>query len=100
MKKTGFIERADGRLQTTVKDPKTGKRIYFYGNTARELKEKILNYHQKKEKGKLFTEISADWWEEAEPNLERQTKKGYVAAKKRADVEFAIYQLRILPQKI
>ena len=99
MKKTGFIERADGRLQTTVKDPKTGKRIYFYGNTARELKEKILNYHQKKEKGKLFTEISADWWEEAEPNLERQTKKGYVAAKKKADVEFTNIPIKDITSK-
>ena len=99
MKKTGFIERADGRLQTTVTDPKTGKRIYFYGNTARELKEKILNYHQKKEKGKLFTEISADWWEEAEPNLAHQSKNGYLAAKRKADVEFADISIKDITAK-
>lgn len=99
MKKTGFIERADGRLQTTVKDPKTGKRIYFYGNTARELKEKILSYHQKKERGKLFTEISADWWEEAEPNLAHQSKSGYLAAKKKADVKFADISVKEITAK-
>lgn len=99
MKKTGFIERADGRLQTTIKDPKTGQRIYFYGKTAKELKEKIFLYSQKEAYGKLFTDISNDWWEEAEPHLAHQSKKGYLQAKKRADVEFAEIPIKEITAK-
>ena len=99
MTKSGFIKRADGRLQTTVIDPKTGKRIYFYGKTAKELKQKILVYNQKQEKGILFTDISAYWWEEAEPQLSLQSKRGYLRAKKRADVEFANIYIKNIKAK-
>ena len=30
-------KRADGRLVKTITDPRTGKRIYFYGKTEREI---------------------------------------------------------------
>ena len=99
MSKQGFIERADGRLQTTVIDPKTGKRIYFYGNSARELKQKILVYQQKQEKGTLFTDISSEWWEEAEPQLSLQSRRGYLQAKKKADVEFADVYIKDIKAK-
>ena len=76
MNKHGFTVRADGRLQTSLIDKKTGKRIYFYGKTQRELKQKIFEHNQKEQTGALFTEISADWWEEAEPNLASQSRRG------------------------
>lgn len=88
MKKRGYTVRADGTLQTSLNDKRTGKRIYFYGKTQRELKQKIFDYNQKLEQGPLFTEISSDWWEEAEPLLASQSKRGYLQAKKRADAEF------------
>ncbi|MBR2389004.1 MAG: site-specific integrase [Clostridia bacterium] len=88
MSKSGFIQRADGLLQTTVKDPKTGKRVYFYGKNVREVKEKILTYNQKQERGISFKEISSGWWEEAEPLLSSQSKRGYKQAKERAEAEF------------
>lgn len=99
MSKSGFIKREDGRLQTTVIDPNTGKRIYFYGKTAKELKQKILIYQQKQEKGILFTDVSNDWWEEAEPQLSLQSRRGYLQAKKRADVEFADIYIKNIKAK-
>ncbi len=89
MKKHDYTVRADGRLQTSIIDSKTGKRIYFYGKTPRELKQKILNHNQKATAGALFTDISADWWEEAETQLAFQSRRGYLQAKKRADAEFS-----------
>ena len=101
MKKNGFIVRADGRLQTTVTDPKTGKRIYFYGTTARELKQKIFEYQAKVETGPLFTDVSSDWWEEAEPQLAHQSRRGYLRAKKQADAEFDNIRIKeIQPQNV
>ena len=88
MNKHGYTVRADGRLQTTLIDKKTGKRIYFYGTSAREIKQKIFEYNQKVENGALFTDISDDWWEEAEDHLSHQSRRGYLQAKKTADVEF------------
>ena len=101
MKKNGFIVRADGRLQTTITDKKTGKRIYFYGTTARELKQKIFDYQTKIDEGPLFTDVSDEWWEEAEPLLAYQSVRGYLRAKKQADEEFEdMYIKDIQPQQI
>ena len=101
MKKNGFIVRADGRLQTTITDKKTGKRIYFYGTTARELKQKIFEYQTKVDEGPLFTNVSDEWWEEAEPLLAYQSVRGYLRAKKQADEEFGdMYIKDIQPQQI
>lgn len=42
----------------TVTDKKTGKRVYFYGKTQREVNQKMLNYKRKEERGRLFREVS------------------------------------------
>ena len=88
MKKNGFTVRADGRLQTAIVDSKTGKRIYFYGKTAHELKQKIFEYNQRADAGPLFDEVAAAWWEEAEPELALQSRRGYLLACNRAREEF------------
>lgn len=88
MKKNGYTVRADGRIRTSLLDKKTGKRIYFYGKTQKELKQKIFEYQSKQIAGTLFTDISSDWWEEAEPQLSFQSRRGYKQAKERADAEF------------
>lgn len=101
MKKNGYTVRADGRLQTSITDSRTGKRIYFYGATARELKKKIFEYQQKEEESKKFEFIAEEWWEEAEPNLSLQSIRGYKQAKNRAITEFKdIYIKSIQPKDV
>ena len=99
MNKHGYTVRADGRMVTSLIDRKTGKRIYFYGTTAREIKQKIFEYNQKQESGELFQVISDDWWEEAEPQLAFQSRRGYLQAKKRADLEFADVHIKDIQPK-
>ena len=99
MSKGGYTVRADGRLQTSIKDEKTGKKIYFYGANAKDLKRKIFEYKQKQITGKLFNEISNDWWEEAESQLAFQSRRGYLQAKKRADMEFANVHIKEIQPK-
>ena len=101
MNKHGFTIRADGRLTTSLIDSKTGKRIYFYGKTAREIKQKIFEYQEKQKLGELFTNVSDAWWEEAEPQLAYQSRNGYLQAKKRADLEFSdVYIKDIQPKDV
>lgn len=88
MKKHGFTVRADGRLQTAIVDSKTGKRIYFYGKTAHELKQKIFEYNQRADAGPLFDDVAAAWWEEAEPELALQSRRGYLRACSKAREQF------------
>lgn len=101
MKKDGYTVRADGRLQTSITDPRTGKRIYFYGATARELKRKIFEHKQREEESKKFEFIAEEWWEEAEPTLAIQSKRGYRQAKDKAITEFKdVYISAIQPKDV
>lgn len=99
MNKHGYTVRADGRLQTSIVDPKSGKRIYFYGKTQRELKQKIFEHNQKLSVGPYFKTISYNWWEDSEPTLAYQSRRGYKAAKEKADVEFADIRIRDIQPK-
>lgn len=84
MPKQKLKPRADGRLQKAITDPRTGKRVFFYGATEREINKKILEYTEKAEKGRTFAELANEWWEETEPELSPQTLSGYRACLKRA----------------
>lgn len=88
MPKKEYTVRTDGRLQTSIVDKRTGKRLYFYGKTPKEIRQKILMYSEQASNGRLFTDISSDWWEEAEPLLSIQSRRGYKQAKNRAETEF------------
>ena len=99
MKKNGYTVRADGRLQTSITDPRTGKRIYFYGANVRELKQKIFEHAQREEESRKFEFIAEEWWEEAEPQLSIQSRRGYLNAKKKADVEFADVYIKNIKAK-
>ena len=99
MKKDGYTVRADGRLQTSITDPRTGKRIYFYGATARELKRKIFEHKQREEESKKFEFIAEEWWEEAEPNLALQSIRGYKQAKNQAIAEFKDVNIKTIQPK-
>ena len=86
--------RADGRLCKAITDPKTKKRVYFYGATEREINRKIIEYTTKQEMGRTFGEIADKWWEEAEPDLAHQTLRGYRPALKRALAEFGSMHIK------
>lgn len=94
MPKTKLKPRADGRLCKAITDPKTKKRVYFYGATEREINRKIIEYTTKSEMGRTFGEIADEWWEEAEPDLAHQTLRGYRPALKRALAEFGSMHIK------
>ena len=76
--------RADGRICKTMTDPRTGKRVYFYGETEREVNRKIMEYQGKVADGRTFREVADEWWEDTEPSLSPNSVKGYNIARKRA----------------
>ncbi len=75
-----ITKRTDGRLCKTIINPKTKRRIYFYGKNEKEINKKILEYTNKKEKGRLFSEIADEWWKIEVEKLSPSTIKGYRAA--------------------
>lgn len=90
----GIKKRADGRYVKTVTDPRTGKRIYFYGASEREINKKMLIYQQKQNDGYSFSEVAGEWWEEAEPKLAVSSVGGYKKAKETAVDEFGDDQIK------
>ena len=93
--------RKDGRYQKAITDPRTGKKIYFYGATEREINKKILEYKEKIENGRTFGELADIWWEETYDTLAPQTLKGYKPALKRVLDEFGKTSVRdIQPRDI
>ena len=80
--------RSDGRYQKVIVDSRTGKKVFFYGKTEKELNQKILAYTGEQAKGALFSDVAKAWWEEAEPSLSYQSRQSYSVALKRAQEEF------------
>lgn len=70
--------RADGRYRRIVNG------VEFYGKSEREVNRKILEYREKKEKGRPFREVADDWWREAYDELSPTSIHGYVVAHRRA----------------
>lgn len=77
-------KRSDGRYVKTITDPKTGKRIYFYGSTEREVNKKILEYSESVSVGRTFSEVANDWWGDAMEELSPNSIHTYRAAYRRA----------------
>ena len=75
--------RADGRYQKVIVDKRTGKKVFFYGKTEKELNQKILAYTGEQERGASFQDIAASWWAQAQDNLAAQTITTYKPALKR-----------------
>lgn len=84
MAKQKLTARADGRLCKTIINPRTHKRVFFYGKSEREINKKIMLYSQRVEFGRAFSEIALEWWEEAEPKLALQSIRSYKLAMNRA----------------
>lgn len=76
--------RSDGRVVKTVTDPRTGKRLYFYGKTDREVTKKILLFKESTEIGRTFAEVADEWWVDTHDRLANQTVKTYRPALQRA----------------
>lgn len=52
-------KRKDGRYCRQMRVD--GKVISFYGRTQAEVNKKVLAYNQRKETGRLFKDVAADW---------------------------------------
>lgn len=97
--KTKPTQRTDGRLCRTITDPTTKKRVYFYGQTEREINKKILEYRTKRERGRTFGEVADEWWEDVYENLAYQTIRGYRSSYDRAKEEFGSKYIREIHPK-
>lgn len=81
-------KRSDGRYVKVITDPKTKKRISFYGTSVREVNQKILAYQYAAERGRTFGELADEWWKDAEPHLATQSLTAYKPALKQAKKVF------------
>jgi integrase len=81
-------KRSDGRYCKSIRDERTGKRVYFYAETEREIFKKILDYTARSERGRLFSEVADEWWSEKLEKITEGTKRGYSSAYKRAREAF------------
>lgn len=88
MARSTLSRRADGRYRKVITDKRTGKKIYFYGKTEREVFKKILDYEKKNAAGRTFAEVADEWWDYIYPTLALQSLKNYTPAYKRAVAEF------------
>ena len=86
-------KRSDGRYVKVITDPKTHKRISFYGSTAREVNQKLLEYERKQENGRSFDEVADEWWSSVYEDLAHQTLRGYKPAYARVLSEFSSYYI-------
>lgn len=80
---TKLKRRADGRYQKVIVDKRTGKKVFFYGKTEKEINQKILAYTGEQEKGKTFNDIASSWWDQAQDVLATQSITTYKPALKR-----------------
>lgn len=93
--------RSDGSIEKTVTDPRTGKRLHFYGHTTSEVNRKILEWTEASSKGRTFREVAEEWHDEHWPTLAPNTLRGYNPAYKRALDEFGSeYVSQIKPRDI
>lgn len=88
--------RADGLIERT----KTydGKRVHFYGKTAKEVAAKIDEYERQreavKENGSLFEDVAGEWWENHSKNIKTGAERAYKGSYKAALEEFSGYRMK------
>lgn len=94
-------KRADGRYVRVIKDERTGKRVYFYGTSEREINKKIFDYQTRSERGRLFAEIAGEWWSLKHDSYASQSLKAFKPAYERALSEFGETPIKeIIPRDI
>lgn len=93
-------KRPDGLWRERVK-LKNGKYKDFYGHTKAEVMRKVLEHQETEEKGRLFSDVAADWWEEHSARIAYNTTKPYKPALARCCEYFASRRINtILPTEI
>ncbi len=93
-------KRPDGLWRERVR-LKNGKYKDFYGHTKAEVMRKVLEHQETEEKGRLFSDVAADWWEEHSEKIAYTTMRGYKAAFDRTKEYFADRRINtILPTEI
>jgi integrase len=85
---------AKRKITRTITDKNTGKRIYFYGKTEREIRQKMLEYQKKEESGVLFRHAANDWWDSIEPTLSPNSIHTYKKATERAVEAFGAIPIK------
>lgn len=83
-----ITQRSDGRYVKTITDQRTGKKLFFYGKTKKEINQKILEYSKEREEGKSFCKVAEEWYDTIEPKLAYQSRESYRVALRRACEEF------------
>ena len=86
-------QRADGRYRKGV----DGKA--FYGKSEREVNRKILEYEEKKSRGRTFEEVAREWRDCSWDALAIQTLRGYKPAYRRAVEEFGARSIKEIEPK-
>lgn len=81
-------KRPDGLWRERVKLP-SGKYKDFYGHTKAEVMRKVMEHTETVEKGRLFSEVAADWWESHSEKIAYNTTKPYKPALARCCEYFA-----------
>lgn len=90
-----MVRRKDGlwQEQMTVTVNGQRKQKYFYGKTKAEVLRKVAAWKAEEEesraKGKPFSEVADDWWDQAEPEIAASTARSYKPALNRARAHFA-----------
>lgn len=93
--------RSDGRYVRVITDPKTHKRVSFYGSSTKEVNQKIMKYESKTSRGCPFEDVAEEWWDTEVEQLSPSTVKGYKCAAERIKAEWkGIYITDILPSDI
>ena len=92
-------KRSDGRYVKTITDPKTHKRISYYGKSPREVNLKIVQDEKKRDEGRTFGEVADCWWAEAEPRLAIQSMSAYKPSLATAIREFGSYTISDITPK-
>jgi integrase len=94
-------KREDGRFRKKIVDERTGKTLYFYGETEREVLKKLLEYETEQLQGKPFNEVADDWWSDAQEYLAVQSIKSYRSPYNRAVAYFGSKSVKkILPKDV
>lgn len=91
--------RADGRYLKVIVDARTKQNVYIYGNTEREIQQKMLEFTEKQEIGRSWIEVCAEWWKEHQKKIEYQTARGYESAIKRINAYFNTTPVRNITPK-
>ena len=87
--------------QITITVNGTKKQKCFYGKTIAEVNKKLLDYKGEAAKGRLFSVVADEWWEDHQKTLEYNTLHGYVSALKDAKIYFEhIRIIDMLPRDI